>query len=80
MEKCEQCGRNSKRYRMAFGSWICNNCKMETHHDTPPHSEQLWPVNSWWNELTNDSKILVFNEFKNKPPLQRRCELPRVPC
>jgi hypothetical protein len=27
MDKCEKCGKNKKRYRSAFNTSICDNCK-----------------------------------------------------
>lgn len=80
MEKCEKCGKNKKRYRVAFGSWICDACHIETHRDTPHHAVEVIRANGWWAELTNDSKLLVWQEFvKNKPPLKRWRDLCREP-
>lgn len=64
MDKCEYCGKNKKRFRIAFGSWICDNCKKETHVDASAYSFEVRSANSWWINLKNDEKISFWKSNK----------------
>ena len=64
MDTCEYCGKNRKRYRSAFGSWICDNCKKETINYEDNSSGLALNLNSWWNNLGIKEKDKIFNLMK----------------
>jgi len=63
--QCEECGKNQKRYRSAFSSWICDNCKKETQDYTHPDSSMSMFANNWWGSLTKEHKIKIYLENEN---------------
>jgi hypothetical protein len=66
-EICEHCGKRRKRYRSAFNSWICDNCKKETLDYKHPDAFIKVESNNWWLTLSNEEKIEIYlNDKQNK--------------
>jgi len=61
---CEECGKRKKRYRVAFSSWICDNCKKETSDYDNGDAFIRIEVNNWWANLTKEQKTNIY--LKNK--------------
>ena len=61
---CEKCGKNQKRYRSAFSSWICDNCKEETIDHKHPEAFIKIQAREWWNSLIDEERIKIFLKLK----------------
>ena len=70
-EKCENCGKKRKRYRSAFSSWICDNCKKETIDYDHPDAFIRVGASYWWNSLSYKERIKIYltetNQNENQP-------------
>ena len=65
-EICEYCGKRQKRYRSAFSSWICDNCKKETDDYEYPGAFIKVQANEWWNFLSYKRRIEIYLKEKEK--------------
>lgn len=67
MEICEHCGKRRKRYRSAFNSWLCDNCKSKTIDYKHPDAFIKVEMNNWWGILPFDKKLEIYlRETKNE--------------
>jgi len=62
MERCEDCGKNRKRYRSYISSWICDNCKKETIDYKHPNAFIKIQASNWWSFLSNDERVRIYLE------------------
>lgn len=70
-EICEICGKREKRYRSAFSSWICDNCKKETDDYFHPEAFIRIEISEWWNFLSYEKKLEFYLKDKqNNTSLQ----------
>lgn len=58
-EICENCNKRGKRYRPAFGSYICDKCKIETFVEVPSYV-----IPNWWFGLSKEKKEEIYNRYK----------------
>ncbi len=65
-ELCEDCGKRRKRYRSAFSSWICDNCKKETTDYNHPEAFMRTQVNDWINSLPYEKQLEMYLKDKQK--------------
>jgi hypothetical protein len=59
-EVCESCGKSRKRYRSAFSSWICDNCKKETVDYEHPDAFIKVMAYNWWSSLSHSQRIKIY--------------------
>ena len=62
MERCEDCGKNKKRYRSAFSSWICDSCKKEVFDYEHPEAFIKVQIREWWNNLPIAKKVEIYKK------------------
>jgi len=60
-EICDKCGKRQKRFRVAFGSYLCDNCKVETFVKLPS-----FVIPNWWARLSEKQKQEIYNTYKVK--------------
>lgn len=65
MEICENCGKRKKRFRSAFSSWICDNCKKETLDYEHPDAFIKVMARDWWNYLSDKERIKIYLKEKS---------------
>lgn len=63
-EICNSCGKRQKRYRSAFSSWVCDNCKLETLDYFHPDAFIKIEIQEWWNCLSYDKKLELYLKDK----------------
>ena len=66
MEKCEKCEKSKKRYRPAFNSWICDNCKTETE-EIMEGCTALSEAMNWWCYLPVKEKVKIYRQNQTPP-------------
>lgn len=63
LKKCEDCGKNQKYFRSAYGSYKCYGCGKETHVDTPYWDREVKDAYYWWQKIKNDEKIKIYKLY-----------------
>lgn len=58
-EICDKCGKRQKRYWVAFGSYFCDNCKVETFREIPN-----FEVCNLWASLSKEKKEEIYKNNK----------------
>ena len=60
---CPECGKRQFRFRVAFGSWICDSCKFEKKQEDYRSGEVI-NLNNWWAGLSLEDKIKIRGNYE----------------